>query len=122
PLFQNHSWNADITVPHGKVRYGSGCRYQEDIAAFLNSLGAVTENLNDSNASILIVDQNVDVHLIERENRGIRLLGAGRDQNTGLRSRSGWSAHREDERNCDHQGRARPNLTAKKGRMVVNNS
>src|SRR6185295_6796518 len=75
-LLQDDSGDSNIPVPHRKVRDRRGSRNQKNVTAFLNAIGVIAEDLSNSHASILTIDEHVQAHLVERKNRWIGLLSA----------------------------------------------
>ena len=59
--------------------------YQKDVAPFLNAVRAVAEDLDHAHAGELIINRDVDGHLVERQYRRVGLFLASGNQHARLR-------------------------------------
>ena len=77
---QDHCRDPSEAVPYREIRNGGSAGKRKDVISFLNTPGMVGEDLADENASVAIVDANVDLHLFQRQYVGIRLRASARNQ------------------------------------------
>jgi len=85
-----------VAVPDREVGDGRGRRDEEDVLAFLHAGGVVAEDLHDADTRELVINLDVHGHLVEREDGGVGLLRAGRDEHARLRtSRHGCEQQRQ---------------------------
>ena len=76
--------NARHAVPDRKVGHRRSARHREQILAFEHAGSMAREDLPDRDARVAVVDPDVDRHLIERQDRGIRRRAAGRNQHAEI--------------------------------------
>jgi hypothetical protein len=97
PAFQDDRGDAHGAVPGSEVRDGAAVGQGEDVGALLNRLAMVSEDLRDADAGVAVIDDDLHVHLFQREHGGVGLIGVGREQHAGLRVCSQSEAERETE-------------------------
>ncbi len=81
---QNDRRNAHRAIPDRKIGDSSVIGQGKVIGPFLNVTTMVLKDLPDKNPGIAALNANADLHLAEREDRGIRLLLVAGQQHAGI--------------------------------------
>ena len=81
---QDHAGNACDVVPHGEIGDQSAAGESEDVVSFERRCGVIRKDLSHADASVAVIDHDVDRHFIERQPLRFGLLGVGRNQHAGV--------------------------------------